>query len=158
MKHASKTEAPPPHGWSKFQPSVDFEKHKDCKSESTDILSPCTFVPPWKLWGSPSVVRRPYAQVFPHTCTHCHTYKRTVTRHSGNCTPTLEISIMELAISWRSLQLKVIPTRDSWTQNTALVLTVCLQPIRQIHSDIKYILQNKQLGSPNPSFQMAYKG
>ena len=39
------------------------------------------------------------ATVFPHLYVRCHTYKCTVIRHSGSCTPTSEISTLEFVMS-----------------------------------------------------------
>ena len=66
------------------------------------------------LWGSTKVGWEvACATVSPHLYVHCHTYKCNVTRHSGSCTTTSDISIMEFVVSWRLLQLKAIPTQDS---------------------------------------------
>ena len=59
--------------------------------------------------------------------TYCHTNKCIVTRHSGSCTQTSWISIMEFVKSWRLLQLKVILTWDTffWVFVVVVCLFVC---------------------------------
>ena len=59
--------------------------------------------------------------LFPHTCTYSHTYRWSVSHHSGSCTLTSRISIMEFVMSWSLLQLEVILAWDSWQ-------TFCFNP------------------------------
>ena len=44
---------------------------------------------------------------------YCHTYKCSVSYHSGSCSPTSAIWVMEFVVSWGWLEGKVTLTQDS---------------------------------------------
>ena len=57
-----------------------------------------------KLRGSPNVGwESSVCSRFPTMYLYCHTLRGNVTRQSGSCTPTSEISLMESAMPWRLL-------------------------------------------------------